>query len=166
MKELYDDNLYSKELKDIIYLMIQKDKIQRPNSSDIYGLFIQNYITKYVKNSGLCSVVQCLFNYPNFVNFFTNKNEISLIMNSGNNKKIALTMISVMQSINKNERIDKNIFALRKILNKEGIKIKDNEEISPITALNFIIKALNYELDDDKNKGEGNNPNNYLQDTW
>ena len=164
MNELCTDSLYSPELKQIIFLMIQKDKNQRPNSMDIYGLFRQSYISKYVKNSGLCSVVQCLFNFPNFVNFFTNQNEISSIMKAGYNKKIALTMISVIQSINNNERIDKNIFALRKILNEEGIKKKDNEEISPLTALNFILKALNYELDDNINKGKGNNQGNYIHD--
>ena len=87
MCELFADNFYSYELKKIIHLMIQKDVKQRPNSNDIYGLFKVNYIKKYVKNSGLCSVVQCLFNFPNFVNFFTNQNEISLIMNAEFKKK-------------------------------------------------------------------------------
>ena len=146
MSELYSDNLYSYELKKIIHLMIQIDAKQRPNSSNIYGLFKVNYIKKYVKNSGLCSVVQSLFNFPNFVNFFTNQSEISLIMNAEFKKKIALIMISVLKSIKDNDKIENNIYALRKILNEEGIKEKDNEEISPLTALSFIIHSLNYEL--------------------
>ena len=96
MSELYSDNFYSYELKKIIHLMIQKDRNQRPNSMDIYQLFMESYIYKYVKNSGLCSVVQCLFNFPNFENFFTNKNIISSIIKAGNNKKIALIMIKVV----------------------------------------------------------------------
>ena len=96
MSELYSDNFYSYELKKIIHLMIQKDRNQRPNSMDIYQLFMESYIYKYVKNSGLCLVVQCLFNFPNFENFFTNKNIISSIIKAGNNKKIALIMIKVV----------------------------------------------------------------------
>ena len=154
MSEFYSDNLYSPELKKIIYNMILKDKRQRPNSMDIYGLFMDSYINKYVKNSGLCSVVQCLFNFPNFLNFFTDEKEISSIMKAGFNKKISLIMISVVKSIRDNANIEKNIYALRKILNEEGISKKDNEEISPLTALCFIIKSLNNELDDNKNKRE------------
>ena len=164
MNEMYSDNFYSFELKKIIYLMIQKDKNRRPNSMDIYGLFKQSYISKYVKNSGLCSIVQCLFNFPNFVDFFTNQNEVSSIMETGYNKKIALIMISIVQSIRDNDKIDKNIFALRKILNEEGINKKDNEEISPLIALRFIINSLNYELDDNKNKGKEKAQGHYLHD--
>ena len=148
MSELYSDNFYSYELKKIIHLMIQKDRNQRPNSMDIFQLFMESYIYKYVKNSGLCSVVQCLFNFPNFENFFTNKKIISSIIKDGNNKKIALIMIKVVQSIINNDKIEKNIYDLRKILNEAGIKEKDNEEITPKKALSFIINSLNYELNE------------------
>ena len=161
MGELYADNFYSNELKNIIYLMIQKDMNQRPTSMNIYGLFKVNYIKRYVKNSGLCSVVQSLFNFPNFVTFFTKQDEISLIMNAGFNKKISLIMISVIKSIKDNNKIENNIYALRKILNEEGIKEKDNEEISPLTALSFIINSLNYELNTIQNNQPNiNNANN------
>ena len=149
MNELmYDYYLYSLELKNIIFRMIQIDPNQRPNIFDIYGLFKKYYIIKYARNSGLYSVVQSLFSFPNFSKYFSNQNEISKIKITKYPKKIFLIMISIIKSIEDNDSVGESIYALRKILYEEGINLKDNIEISPLNAISSIIKSLNYELNE------------------
>ena len=43
------NNNYSKELLDIIYLMLDKDQIQRKTSKEIYGMIEDIYKKKYIK---------------------------------------------------------------------------------------------------------------------
>ena len=79
--------------------MIEIKPEKRPTSANIYGEFKNYYIKNYVKNSGLYSVVQCLFSFPNFEEYFTNEFKIGYIMETQYPKKIALIMISLIQSL-------------------------------------------------------------------
>ena len=67
MSDLYNDQRYSKELKYIVYKMIQIDPEQRPDSCAIYKLFQTYYIKYYVKSTGIYSAIRCLFNFQNLL---------------------------------------------------------------------------------------------------
>jgi serine/threonine protein kinase len=93
VEEMVNDNYYSYELRNIIYKMIQREPKMRPTSSDINYEFKKYYIKLYSKNSGLYSLIQCLFSFPNFANYFTDENQMSFLLETKYPKKISLIMI-------------------------------------------------------------------------
>jgi len=158
VEEMIYDNNYSYELRNIIYKMIQRDPKMRPTSSDIYYEFKKYYIKLYSKNSGLYSLIQCLFSFPNFSNFFMDPIQMDFIMETKYPKKISLIMISLILSLRDKKDIVENIYALRQILYEEGIEEKDNKEISPLKAINLILVSLNNELNTiEHNQNSSNN---------
>jgi hypothetical protein len=146
VEEMLYDNNYSYELRNIIYKMIKRDPNMRPTSSDIYYEFKKYYIKLYAKNSGLYSLIKCLFSFPNFSSYFMDPIQMAFIMETNYPKKISLIMISLVSSLRDKKDIAENIYALRQILYEEGIKVKDNIEISPLKAINLILVSLNNEL--------------------
>ena len=148
MNELQNDNKYSNELKEIIFQMIQINPNQRLNSMEINLRFREYYIKKYVKNTGLISLVQCLFSFRNFQDYFNDQRKISKIMETSYQKKVALIMISISIALKDKKNFDSNVHNLREFLYEEGIKEKNCNEICPLSALNIIINSLNYELNE------------------
>ena len=146
-----NNNNYSYELRDIIFQMIQVDKSNRATSGNVYTLFKKYYIKKYVKNSGIYSVVQCLFSFQNFKDYFTDSYQIPKIMDTKYSKKLSFILLSIAQSIKDKENVGENIYNLRKIMCEEGFDAKDNIEISPLDCISFIINLLNYELNEKEN---------------
>ena len=125
------DNFYSYELREIIHKMIQVEPNQRPTSYDIFSEFKKYYMKKYMKNSGIYSVVQCLFAFPNFNYYFNNQMKLSNVIDTNYAKKMLLIMIALNNVLKDKKDVDQSIFDLRRILNDEGIKEKDNKEILP-----------------------------------
>ena len=162
VEEMINDNNYSYELRNIIYKMIQRDPNMRPTSSDINYEFKKYYIKLYAKNSGLYSLIQCLFSFPNFSYFFMEPIQTDFIMNSRYPKKISLMMISLIISLREKKDIAKNIYALRQILYEGVIKKKDNKEISPLKAINLILVSLNNELNTIEHSQDLSNNQKYL----
>ena len=162
VEEMINDNNYSYELRNIIYKMIQRDPNMRPTSSDINYEFKKYYIKLYAKNSGLYSLIQCLFSFPNFSYFFMEPIQTDFIMNSRYPKKISLMMISLIISLREKKDIAKNIYALRQILYEGEIKKKDNKEISPLKAINLILVSLNNELNTIEHSQDLSNSQRYL----
>ena len=108
MNELINDEYYSYELRDVIFQMIQINQSQRGSSSEIYSLFKKYYIIKYVKNSGIYSVVQCLFSFQNFKNYFTDEHKIATIIETKYTKKVSLILISVIQALKDKKSVGEN----------------------------------------------------------
>jgi serine/threonine protein kinase len=119
VQEMVNDNYYSYELRNIIYKMIQREPRMRPTSSDINFEFKKYYIKLYSKNSGLYSLIQCLFSFPNFSDYFTDENQMAFILETEYPKKISLLMISLIASLRDKKDIAENIYALRQILFEE-----------------------------------------------
>ena len=143
---LINDTKYDYELRKIIYNMLIPNFNQRPNSSDVYKHFKKQYIKKYVANTSVCSVVQCLFSFPNFVNYFFDNNDISLAFQTPYKKEIFPLLYSIKNNINNLDDLLEKAFVLKKELLKGENKIKDNVEIPPDEVINSILNALYYEL--------------------
>ena len=54
---------YSKELLNIITLMLEKDINKKKTSEEILKLIQEEYSKKYIKNSSIDSIVRCLYSY-------------------------------------------------------------------------------------------------------
>ena len=79
MKIKNNKDVYSKELVDLVYKMIELKKEKRPDSTTILNLFIAEYNKKYSKSSNIGSVLCCLYSYPEIIQYFKNQiNEKSI----------------------------------------------------------------------------------------
>ena len=148
---LKNDTNYDYELRYIIYNMLNIDPNKRPDSSEVFKYFTKQYIKKYVANTSVCSVVQCLFSFPNFFNYFSNNILIMIASETPYAKEIFFLLNSIKISTDNNsnnlDELLKNAYILKKnIISGEKSKIKDNVELSPVEVINYILNALYYEL--------------------
>ena len=154
-----EPRLYSKELADIISLMIT-DQQYRPTSKNMYNYFIRLYVEKYLHMSSLVSCINCLSNYTSLSNFF--KENDSYIESKKFNKKgkeITKRFNSILKALDEKKNINIKdsiltkpggegfnylLFKLRESLIFYGIERKDDNsaEIEPIHLINFILNKL------------------------
>jgi serine/threonine protein kinase len=122
---------YSKELVDIIYTMIEKDKNKRPNSEQILKMLIHEFNKKYGKNSGLSSVLSCLYSYQELCNIFRNNQQF--IMQNSNTKQVSFSFLFGNKAINNEITDDWNnsLCSIRDILSQENKLFEGNKEIDP-----------------------------------
>ena len=99
MLDLYNDQRYSKELKNIIIQMIQIDPGQRPDSCILFKQFKALYIQYYSKNTGIYSAIQCLFSFQNIMDYFSDSFKLGEIMGTEYKKKVSLIMIGIKDLI-------------------------------------------------------------------
>ena len=187
-----EPRLYSKELADIISLMISEQNY-RPSSKNMYNYFIRLYVEKYLHMSSLVSCINCLSCYKSLTDFF--KNNDSYIESKKFNKKekeITKQFNRILKALDekKNVNIKASIltnpgdegfnyllFKLRELLIFYGIEKKNDNsaEIEPIHLINFLLNKLHGELNTKiVNKGIKGNclkiyvtiPNNIKQEAY
>ena len=141
--------MYSKELKDFINKMIEKDPSKRPTSNEAMT-FAKNYFIKnYVKNTSIESTMNCFNNFPNFNSFFSDTFNINIIKEL--KREISRLCGEVIQSMNSKNfsKVKSDLFDLRKQLEKEGLNIKNyDKEIDPGIFIFLFIRKLNSELNE------------------
>ena len=155
-KILNEDIFYDFELRNLILFMLKKNYNKRPNSTEAYQYFKKVYIKKYVANTSIYSIVQCLFSFPNFLEFFSNEISIQYILETPYQKEIFLILLSIKNNMNNIKEIEESAYALRKKLLDNEDAIKDNIEIPPIKVINNILSALYYEMNIRELKSELN----------
>ena len=155
-KILLKDKNYDFELIKIVFNMLKQLPNERPNSTEVYQYFKKVYIKKYVANTSIYSIVQCLFSFKNFLDFFSNEISIQYIFETPYQKEVFLILLSIKNNMNNLKEIEESAYALRKKLLDNDVPIKDNVEISPIKVINNILNALYYELNVSEIKSELN----------
>ena len=158
-----EPRLYSKELADIISLMVSEQNY-RPSSKNMYNYFIRLYVEKYLHMSSLVSCINCLSCYKSLTDFF--KDNDSYIESKKFNKKekeITKQFNRILKALDekKNVNIKASIltnpgdegfnyllFKLRELLIFYGIEKKNDNsaEIEPIHLINFLLNKLHGEL--------------------
>ena len=136
-------NIYSKELLDIIPLMIEPEKEKRKTSHYIYHMIEKIYNRRFFKNSSIDSIIRCLFSFNGLTNQMLN-----LPYNMLGNKPITKAYVDCLNNILKpslDEWIN-SIRYFRKILGFQNPKLSGSKEIDPRIVFAFIIKQLHLEL--------------------
>ena len=139
----YEKLLYSKDLNDIIDKMIQKDKEKRCSSLEAYTIVKKLFIEKYVKNTTIKSALSCFYNFPNFREYFLNKNNLNFVKK--NNIEMGKSVFDLIQSffVNNQVLIDSYLFDIKNNLENYGLNVKYYEEIEIEKFIHFFIKILN-----------------------
>ena len=159
---------YSKELVNVIEAMTKKEVVRRPSSQEAYNLLIKYYVEKYVNSTGIISCVQSLFSSPSIYNYFFNyhipSDKIDQMPITGkvleifreiytpqqnNNNMINYNSMNVKSSGNLEKKsFNHLIYDLRNLLVEKGMDVKkrENNEISPIYVITFLLKKLHEEL--------------------
>ena len=145
----FSQNNYSKELKQLIKGMIAIDPKKRKDLADVKKEFSKFYYQRYVKNSGFHSLTQCLLNFSNLRNIISTNSSI-IERKETNEKKINVSLILI--SIFTNTDIEINNYYLKRFFSEQFQKeLKDNEDISPLKVIFFLINSLNNDLNEVKN---------------
>ncbi len=147
---------YSKELLNIINLMLEEDQNKRKTSKEILDMFKKEYSKRYVKNSSIDSIIRCLYSFNNLTNLFLNDDYQKI-----KNKPITNAYIRCLQSF-LDKHLDiwfKSINNFRQILASENPKLEGTKEIEPRFVFAFLMKELHRELNNPNIK---DNKNNYL----
>ena len=147
LQTIQQDNYYSYDLRSMIYNMLIADPTKRPNSSDLYQIYKQKYINKYVANTSIHSVIQCLFNYQNVLEYFSNPFKIDYILETGDKKEVSLCLLGIKNNLDNKVKLEESCYVLRKFINREN-KIKDSIEMTPSKIINIILIILYNELNE------------------
>ena len=134
---------YSKELLNIIELMLEEDKNKRKTSKEILEMIKAEYSKKYEKNSSIDSIVRCLYSFTPLTNNFLNIPSFQYM-----NKPITKAYIECLQSVTKPSLLAwvNSIQYFRQTLCAENPKLEGTKEIDPRFVFAFFIKELHKEL--------------------
>ena len=143
---------YSEDLKNLIKRMIAWDRNERADLSEIKKEFNKFYFKRYIKNSGIHCITQCLLSFKNLRKSFSSNSRQSNSFD--NNKKrihVSLFLISIML----NTDIEKNNYELKKYFSAQlKLNMRENNDISPLKLVFYLINSLNNDLNEIGNKTE------------
>ena len=146
---------YSKELLNIIDLMLEEDKNKRKSSKEILTMIEYEFSKKYNKNTSIESIVRCLYSFIPLTEQLLSIQNIFL-----GNKPITNAYIQCLQSVSISNPILSNwsnsIKYFRKTLCSENPKLEGTKEIEPRFVFAFLLKELHKELNIPKNKNTEN----------
>ena len=139
---------YSKELIDIIYKMIERDKNQRPDSDTVLNLLIHEFNKKYARNSSIGSVLSCLYACQDFTEYLSKPKTTEKINENKSNKPISFAFLYGINSICNNVDEDWNISLckIRNVLVNENNRYSGNKEIEIRHILFFLLGKMHKEL--------------------
>ena len=140
-KKQEDKNVhYSKELLDIINLMMEKIKDNRKTSKEFLDMIKKEYSKKYVKNTSINSIIRCLYAFSPLTMYF--------LINKFENKPITEAYIQCLKYIAENplKQEISPINEIRQILGSLDSKLEGSKEVDPIYIFQVLIKELHKEL--------------------
>ena len=139
---------YSKELVNIIYQMIEKDKNKRPNSEQVLNMLIYEFNKKYSKNSSIGSVLFCLYFYQELTDYFKRPNNEKYVTDNSVTKNITFAYLYAINALKGiiNEDWNNSLCNIRNIISKKNNIFEGNKEIDPRFVLSFLLGKIHQEL--------------------
>ena len=135
-------NYYSKELNDIIELMIEVNPEKRPTAEEICYMVRKEYIKTFLKTSSLSSVVRCFYSLSSFTKFFLKQQNI--INDCNTSKRVSQGCLDMINKIQNN--INNKFNEFKEILATENPKLNTEEEIDPRFIVAFLLEKMHKEL--------------------
>ena len=132
---------YSKELTDIIDLMIEEDKNKRKTSEEIFNIIKKEYTKKYLKNTSINSVMRCLCSFD-----YLSKKLLNLKLNDINKKPFTKGIIDSINCFSDLEKWKDKINYFYQKFVTENPKLLGTKEIDPRFVFAFLLRQLHKEL--------------------
>ena len=147
---------YSKELLNIINLMLEEDKNKRQTSQYFYELIKKEFSRKYTKVSSIDAITRCLYSFQDLNKYYLN------LQNQGKKiNPVTQAFITCLNAFTKKTLKDwfHSIKYFKEILCTENCKFDKTKEIEPNIVLAFLLHKLHNE--DNKNISGQNMNNQY-----
>ena len=135
-------NYYSKQLNDIISLMIEINPNKRKSAEEICQLVRNEYIKTFLKTSSLSSVVRCLYSLPKLTKVFLKHQNI--INDNSSSKRISRGYLDMILKIQNN--INNKFNEFKEILATENPKLNSDDEIDPRFIVALLLEKMHKEL--------------------
>ena len=156
-------NFYSKEIFNLIQMMIERDVNKRPKSEDVLNYIKQLYNVKNKENGSIGCAYNCLYSFKNLTLFLERqKPTYSQLLAQ---KPIVNSFLYFLANISNNNQTE-ILSDLRDILIFNNSCFPDPGIIDPIDIIKFLIEKIFNETNSGNMKNFnifGNNFQNYLQ---
>ena len=156
-------NAYSNELKNLIYRMIDRNPLTRPNSEQVFSDIKKLYYRTHKPNSSISAAYNGIYSFKNLT-LFMEKQKGMLNQDLGN-KPISNSFTYYLTNIS-NPNQEEILNSLREILTYENSTFPDPGQIDPADLIKFILQRIHLETNTGTNKSIniiGNSIQNYLQ---
>ena len=145
-------DIYSKEMNDLISLMIEKDQTKRGRDGDIFDIIRKNYYLKCKRNinSSINAIYRCLLSYNDFVLYLNrHAKDIKAV-----NKPITYTFSLANKElyVNNSKNWDAQIKICRTILTYYNSSFVDPGEIEIEDLIEYILKTIHVECNKSASK--------------
>ena len=161
IKKNFENNYYSYELRQLIRKMIAQNKDERIGLFELKKEFCRYYYKKYIKNSGIHSVTQCLLSFINLRKQFSSniqQNKAFEKTDSQTKKEKEEKVHLFLTAIKLKDEIEKNNYYLKRYFSSQlKINLRENNDISPLKIVFWLVNSLNYELNRIDNNSEVGN---------
>ena len=136
---------YSKELLDIIILMMENDKDKRKTADAFLTMIKNEFSQKYVKNTSIESIVRCLYSFSPLTDKF-----LKIYRQELSNKPVGKAYLQCLQSFTQPglEVWISSIKYFRQILAIENPKFQGTREIEPRFVFATLIEKLHNEFNE------------------
>ena len=151
----YNNNVYSKEMTNLIYWMIERDPNKRPTAQEVLNYVRKIYNTKFQQDSSIDCIYRSLFYFQNLTNYMNSKSQI---INNSPEKPISYSFLYAIGNMDNYKNWPLQLATLREILTFENPGFPDPGKIDPIDLVKFILERFHKESILNKNNTNADNP--------
>ena len=144
----HNENYYSKELVDIIFKMIEKDKNKRPTSEEALNMLVKEFNKKYAKVSSIGSVLCGIYSMKSFSESILKPERQQFITQNPVAKPISFAFLYGINSIKQTMNVDWNnsLYNIKNIFKDDNYIFGENREMEPRHILSYLLRKLHKEL--------------------
>ena len=142
----FNQNIYTKELKKLIYWMMERDHRKRPTSAEAFTYVKNIYNKTNRQNSSIDCVYRCLYSFKNLTDYIL-KNS-NFIRSNITMKPISNSFIYAIENMNGNNWAFE-LNTLRDILTFNNSGFIDPGIIDPNELIKFILERIHKETSND-----------------
>ena len=137
------DTGYSKELINILIMMLEEDPNKRISTEELYSKIKEEYDKKITKNSSISSLISCFYSINRLAREF--------IKNQSKYKDKELTPISssfleCLNSIGDNQKWVESIKNLRRYIGTKNPKLDGDKEVNLLFLFVFLVESIHKEM--------------------
>ena len=143
----YNKDIYSKDLINLIYWMIEKNHTKRSTSAEAFSYVKNIYNKMNHQNSSIDCVYRCLYSFKNLSDYLLKNSKF--IQSNATLRPISYSFIYAIENLNNNNWTS-NLNTLRDILTYNNSSFIDPGIIDPIELIRYILENIHKETSNDK----------------